>query len=45
MVAAEQNVAAGYFRWTILIPSFSNAQTLRQVSQLEVLYVEDQAVG
>lgn len=40
--AAELNVTAGYFRFTVLIPSFSNAQTLRQVSGIEVLYQEEQ---
>lgn len=42
--AAEVNVVAGYFRFTVQIPSFSNAQTLRQVSGLEIMYVEDQLV-
>jgi hypothetical protein len=44
VVAAELNVVAGFFRFTLSIPSFSNAQALRQLSAIEVLYVEDQVV-
>jgi hypothetical protein len=42
MIAAEVMQAAAYWRFTVTVPSFSAAQTLREISSLEVLYVEDQ---